>query len=244
MNEIQVQGNLALAPVVPVIPEISEAKIMVLSNDADGLLRAAKEQKAIATQEQFVAVNAEVVRIKSVRKQVEELFADSKEQAHKAHKAICAAEKKLLDPLALAEAQYNPMIINYTREQERKRKEEEARIQKEAEEAAKTERQRLIAEAQAAMDNGADDNQGEELIAQAETVVPVPIYRPAAPIPKPIGLTIADNWTYEVVDINLVPRAYLMVDETKLSKQAKATKDTVPVPGIRFYNAGSVRKGR
>jgi hypothetical protein len=240
---IETRGNLALVSKIDTVPE---EKIAIFSNNVDILLKTAKLQQAITTAEQFKAVNAEVVRIKNVRKQVEDLFKDSKEQANKAHKSICAAEKKLLDPLAQAENQYNPMIINYTREQERIRKEEEARVQREAEAEAEAERKRLIAEAEAAMDNGVDDTQVEEIITRAETVIPVPQYRSftAPSVPKPQGLTIADNWTYEITDINLIPRAYLMVDERKLLAQAKATKDTIKVAGVRFYNAGSVRKAR
>jgi hypothetical protein len=239
----EIQGNLALMPVIPTIPEVPEKEITALSNDAESLLKVAKLQQVITTQEQFDAVNNEVVRIKSVRKQVQELFKDSKEQAHKAHAAICATEKKLLDPLDQAERQYNPMLINYTREQEQKRREEEARLQREVEEKAEAERQRLLAEAETAQDNGADDSKVAELISQAETVVAVPVI-PTFRASKPVGITIANNWTYEITDEKLIPRAYLMVDEKKLAGQARATRDTVSIPGVRFYNAGSVRKAR
>ena len=240
----QIQGNLALAPVIPKIPEVSAVQITALSNDAEVLLKTAKLQQAITTNEQYEAVNAEVVRIKNVRKQVKDLFADPKDQAHKAHASICSAEKKLLDPLDQTEALYNPMIITYTREQERKRKAEELRIQQEAEAAAEIERQRLLAEAEVAMDNGADLIEVDAIVKQAETVVPVPQYRSFPAPSKPVGLNIAQNWTYEIVDEKLIPRAYLMVDASKLLAQAKATKDTINVPGIRFYDAGSVRKAR
>jgi hypothetical protein len=236
---MQTQGNLAIMPITP----ISNEKIDLYSNNANQLLEIAKQQKAISSSEQLQVVGTEVLRIKDVRKQVQELFADPKKQAHETHKSICEAEKKLLDPLDQAEKAYNQMILNYNREQQRLLALEQERIRKEAEAKAEVERQAKLKEAEAAMDNGADLSQIEEMMAEAETVIPiVPIIQTAQSIP--VGLNIKQNWTWECIDINLVPREYLMLDEKKLNAQAKATKDTVKVPGIRFYDEGTVAKSR
>ena len=64
------QGNLALMPVIPPIPEVPKEKVTALSLSGNDLLTAAKKQGKIASLEQFTAVNDEMVRINDFKKQV------------------------------------------------------------------------------------------------------------------------------------------------------------------------------
>jgi len=45
-----------------------------------------------------------------------------------------------------------------------------------------------------------------------------------------------DNWKYEVVDVNLIPREYMMPDTSLLNITAKTHHDKKLVAGVRFYN--------
>jgi len=45
-----------------------------------------------------------------------------------------------------------------------------------------------------------------------------------------------DNWKYEVIDINLVPREYLMINASMLTPIVKASKGKIVIPGIRVFN--------
>jgi hypothetical protein len=49
-----------------------------------------------------------------------------------------------------------------------------------------------------------------------------------------------ERWTFEVVDAKLVPRDFLVVDETKLQKYATANKETAAVPGVRFFQKAQI----
>ena len=48
------------------------------------------------------------------------------------------------------------------------------------------------------------------------------------------GLT--DHWTYEIIDITLIPREYMLPDTVLLGNTAKKYQDKKPIPGVRFYN--------
>jgi len=58
-----------------------------------------------------------------------------------------------------------------------------------------------------------------------------------APIEKAVakGTSISDDWDFEVVNLDLVPRKFMMLDEVKTRKYAKAMKDDAEVSGIRFF---------
>ncbi|MFA5431020.1 MAG: hypothetical protein WC329_07675 [Candidatus Omnitrophota bacterium] len=49
------------------------------------------------------------------------------------------------------------------------------------------------------------------------------------------GISTRQDWDFEVIDENAVPREFLAVDETKLRKYAKAMKGTASVAGVRFF---------
>ena len=220
---------------------IPETKITVLATGANQSLELAKQQKVIANNEQLQVVGQELIKIKDIRKQVVDLFADPKKKAHDSHKSICDAESKLLKPLQEAEAVLSRMVSAYNQEVQRKVREEAERLRIEAEKKAAEERKKLEAQALKAIENG-NEVKAEALMQQAETVIPIVSIAPVYEAPKVEGLNIRQNWTYEITNANLIPREYLMVDEKKLSGIAKTMKQDGNVPGVRFYDAGSVAR--
>ncbi len=71
---------------------------------------------------------------------------------------------------------------------------------------------------------------------------PVPI--PAAPKltrSETGSVGLVDNWKYEIVDMDQVPREYMVVDDAQLKSIAKAHHDKKPVAGIKFYNEPGFR---
>lgn len=82
------------------------------------------------------------------------------------------------------------------------------------------ERQRLL---EAAGDAEDADDAREALIA-------------AGDVADPGGVSFRDNWTFEVVDAELVPREYLMVDEKAIASVVKGLKEKTDIPGVRVFN--------
>ena len=57
---------------------------------------------------------------------------------------------------------------------------------------------------------------------------------PAAKI-ETSGSSLREDWTFEIVNENDIPRTFLMVDEKKLGKYAKTMQKDADVAGVRFF---------
>lgn len=57
-----------------------------------------------------------------------------------------------------------------------------------------------------------------------------------SPDNKAQGISMRDNWKYRVIDVNLIPRDYMMPDDKLLTSIAKAKHDGIRIPGVEFYN--------
>lgn len=64
----------------------------------------------------------------------------------------------------------------------------------------------------------------------------------AAP-PTPAAISFRKTWEVEIVDPNLVPREYLLIDTVALRKVCVATKGQIQIPGVRFVQREGVAVG-
>jgi hypothetical protein len=109
-------------------------------------------------------------------------------------------------------------------EAERKRIEEEAiRKAAEAELKGDNEKATKILEKAVAKE--------EKLSAKIDEAATVAAYVP--PPVKTVGISTREDWDIELLDINLVPRDYLMFDEVKARKVIRASKGTIQIPGVK-----------
>lgn len=132
-----------------------------------------------------------------------------------------------------AEAAIKRLMINYSDEQEKKQKEIQAKLRREADEKARKERERLEARALKAESSGKEEK-AEALREQAEEVVAEEAVVVAAP-EKPSGVSYRDKWTAEVVDIKVLPREYMIPNQQALDKFAGAMKGSIPIAGVKFH---------
>jgi len=173
--------------------------------------------------------------IKTRRSEVVSFFADTKNKAHAAWKAIVAQEKSFTDRLDDAEKKIKRAVLTYDREQEAIRQAEQRRLQAEADEAARRERERL--EKQAAKLK--TEARREAVLEQAAQVV-APVVQVAAAAPKIEGVSVRKIWKARVVDVAKVPREFMVVNDRALDSYAKATKGAVQVAGVEFYQDESM----
>jgi len=82
--------------------------------------------------------------------------------------------------------------------------------------------------------------QKEEAIAilEEEQYVPPPIIESS--IPKISGQTMRDNWDFEVLNGNLIPRNYLKINEIKIRGVVRAMKEATNIPGIKAINRAKI----
>lgn len=161
--------------------------------------------------------------IKAQMKKVSDFWADAKKKAMEAHKAVCAQEKALLDPLRDAETRIKIKIGAFDLAERKRIAEEEERRRVAAAESAA-----LAMEAEAA---------GETEIATEAVAMAAMEAANVSYAPKTAGVSTRFEWRARVVDPMKVPRMFLIVDEKALAAYAKATKGRCPVDGVEFYEA-------
>lgn len=205
----------------------------VLAPDENKL--AAKEADAMAyamalvinSNETFTLADKFCVTLKGLENEIIADFAESKKAAAATHKKICAQEKAHLDKVVPPRTMIKQKMAAWQDEQERLRREEEERQRIEAKKKADDEalRQAEMAEAEGKPEAAA------AILEAPVYVAPVVV----APTTPKASTVIRKMWTFRVVNAALVPRQYLIVDESALRKQAAATGNALAVPGVEFY---------
>lgn len=177
--------------------------------------------------------------IKGIRAKVAEAFDANIKKAHELHKSLVAEKKRHDAPLDEAERMVKQSMSQYDLEQERKRREEQARLEAIA---RKEEEDRRLMEAIAAEEEMnrigmTKDEVAQETAAILETPVSVaPIVIPKATPKLAGGPVYQTRWDYEIVAPNLIPREYLIPDTVKIGAVVRALKEQANIPGIKVFS--------
>lgn len=168
--------------------------------------------------------NQFLVECRQMRKRIGEHCDPVIEQAHKTHKAAVQQKKIFEEPVIKAEQIIMPKITKYRADQEAKRLAEEKRLREEAERKAQEE---ALAQAIEAEQLGSVQIADEILAAPVQFVAPV-----VKDLPKMEGVSEREVWSFEVVNINLLPKEFLIVDEKAIGRVVRAMKERTNIPGI------------
>lgn len=180
--------------------------------------------------------------LKAIRgfvRQIEEYHAPRKAKAREVWKAWCDQEAQQLGPLKDADARLVAGMRTYDEAEERKRREEEARLQAEAK---RLEEERALAEAAHLAELG-DKAQANAVLEEALTA-PMPVVSVASSVPKVQGLSGRETWKGRVTNLRLLIRAaaenpqfqpLLQPNAAAINALARALKQNGRVPGVEFY---------
>lgn len=213
------------------------------------------EQRALSLPEQARAltitddasfgVAAEQLKgIVTLRREITEHHAPLKQAAWDSHRAIVAAEKKLLDPVAEAESIIKRAIATYTEEQQRIAAEAERQARIEAE--RRTEEERLAAAVEA-VEQGASEAEAQAIY---EMPVAVPYVAPTRSVPRIAGISTPVTYAAEALDIKLLcksiaegttPAHFVTPNMTAINQQARAMRESFNVPGCRAVKGTNTR---
>ncbi len=186
------------------------------SEEASRLLDYA-EARVITTVEDVKLANDDLICISKLKKAMEgkkkEYLAPLKAQTE----AIITTYSILMAPIFQATSVTKDKMLVYNTEQERIRQEQEE-INRKRQEAADA-----------------------EMRLKGEITEPVNLVEVLPEAPKRVSTDMGtsgmvDHWKYEVVDLAIIPREYLLVDSAMLNAIAKKHHDQKQVPGVRFYN--------
>jgi hypothetical protein len=168
--------------------------------------------------------NQFLIDCRQMRKRIGEHCDPVIEQAHKAHKAAVRQKKIFEEPVIKAEQIIMPKITKYRSDQEQKRLAEEKRLREEAERKAQEE---ALAQAIEAEQSGAIEIADEIMAAPVQFVAPV-----VKDLPKMESVSEREVWSFDVVNINLLPKEFLIVDEKAIGRVVRAMKDKTNIPGV------------
>jgi hypothetical protein len=159
-----------------------------------------------------------------------------------ARKAAMDLFRPVMESLESDEKIIKNKMLTYAAEQEKIRQEQERKLRIEAEEKARKERERLEERARKAAESGKAAKAEELQQAAAEVQAVAPVLAPR--VEKVIGVSTKTIWKARVKDIAIVPREYMVVDESALNKVAQATKGSLNIPGVEFYSEQVLASGR
>ena len=195
----------------------TNAEIMAFYQQALSLRKFA-EARIITCNDDLKPANDDLVIIRTVKKSMEARRKEYLSPFQNHIKEVNEAYKTLMEPIEQADKITTDKMLAFDAEQKRKRKEAEAI---EAEKLALARREAEL--------------KGGEI-----TVDLTPVEKPE-PVPDRIRTDMGssgqrDIWKWELQDINLVPREYLMINAGMLTPIVKASKGKINIPGIRIYN--------
>lgn len=183
----------------------------------------------VKTADDYVSAAEFKKECKARQKDVNEAFDPIVKDANTAWKKAIDQRTKYLAPYVEAENAVDAKIRVYLNEEERKRREEEARVQ----EAQRKEAARLQKRSEKAAEQGKTEK-AEELRERAEqTQIATPII--PSTVPKVAGMVKRKIWKFKIVNASLIPREYLVPDEVAIGAVARAMKEKTNIPGVQVY---------
>lgn len=223
-------------------------ELRVVSQETDQMIAEAKSLAlAIKDQASYKQAGEFWLRAKSIQKRIVAYFEPMKRQAKAVHTEICDKEKQALARTEEANRILSPAMGRYEAEQERIRLEQERQAQ---ETARKLEEEARLAEALAAEKSGEREIAAE--ILEAPSVV-APVTIPKEKFESEVGgISTREQWSGEVVNLRellkgildgQVPITAVEANMTVINQGARANKDQMKWPGVRFFRT-IIRVGR
>ena len=214
------------------IPDIQEIDSRVLSKleEAKGL--------SISNDSSYKKAGEFLLGIGDLEKAIDASFDPIIEAQHAAWKLALAKKAEHYVPLKEAETVVKDKMTDYQILAEKRLKEEEARRRGEAMRAVEQDR---IDRANALIDQGRPEEALELLDAPVEAP---PIIMPETSAPKIAGIVTRNVWRWRIVDEKLLPREYLIPDETRIGKMVRASEGKIEIPGVEVYQEREIAKGR
>jgi len=188
-----------------------------------------------------------IVAGKKLIKAIKEYFDPMKKAADESKRRILETERQELSKIEPIVSELSAKVSRWLADEERRRREAE-----EAKRRAELERMRLEAELEAkAREADGIKNESERRRIEDQIITdaarreaelePIPEVPAAA---KADGVSLRDNWTFEIIDESLIPREYLIPDEVKIRKVVVAMKDKTNIPGVKAINRPIIVKAR
>ena len=195
----------------------------------------------VETAEQFEAAGQAILNVAATEKNVVDFFEPLRIATYNAYQAVLEKKKPFVDRLASIRKGLNKGRSDYKLELERQERIRQEQLRKEAEEIARKEQEKILAQAVKAEESG-NAVKAETLVTKAAEVRPVTFITPAYIPPKTSGVADTENWTAEVESPDLVPikiNGFMLrpIDQAMLNRIAKNSKGQTQIPGVKMVKS-------
>jgi hypothetical protein len=194
--------------------------------------------------------------IKQLRQKIAETFDPHIRRAHDSHRALCEEKRQAEAPLTEAERLIKNALVAYDTEQERIRREEQRRLEREAQQ----EQERLALERAAALEREGNAFGDAAMVTEAGQVLEEQLQAPPPPVaavqkatPKVAGIVHRTTWSARVTDLHALVKfvaanpsyiGLLTANLPALNGQARSLKGAMRLPGVQAVPTNDVAAGR
>lgn len=214
------------------LPKVVQAFLETATIEANGCV------SVLIENDDHMQQAAEMLRtIKTRSKELNEKRLEITRPIDESKNQIMALFNPVQEKLKQGESILKAAILAYERKIAEENRLMQIQANKLAEEQAAAKAAAIIRDAEQAMD---DDKPELALayVAKAEEVKPVSVN--VAAQRRPSGISIPKHWKHRVINPELVPPEFRLIDEKKLAKYATAMKESAKVPGVEFYEEATV----
>lgn len=193
------------------------------------------QQITVIDAEEYEMACSFLTLVATRKKQVNETFDPIVQKAHAAWQEAINQRKKFMTPLEMAELNVKTKVSQWRIDEERKRREEEDRLQANAKREAD---ERAIAEAQSLEDNG--EKELAAMVLEEAAAAPAPVVVAPSTVPKQDGIAKKTTWKFRIVNEELIPREYMVPSEMKIGAVVRSQKQLTKIPGVQAFPEESV----
>lgn len=223
--------------------EVIKAEVLTVPDIAKGII--------VIDPESMAKANSTFLVIKGLRKKIADFMDPIISAAFTTHKVAVAKKKELEAPLIQAESWLNGQISIYHERQEKIRREEESRlrlIELQKELARRKEAEAVKLAEAAFLEQGGAKDEAEQLLSEIlqENEAPMVLTVPQPETPKMVmtGMAMVKNWHFRIVNIDLIPRQFMIPDEVKIGAIVRSMKENARAllgKGIDVYSENKTR---
>lgn len=214
--------------------EIMTKEIQEKVMEAEKMLVVYQDYK-IETPQAYTSAGEDFKKVKMKSKELTEMRLSMTRPLDLSKSKIMDFFKKPLDILSRIENNIALSMQNFQLEQKKKSEIKEERLRKLAEAEAK--------ELERRAKNAKGAEKKAELLQRAEEVKNItPVV--AVEVPAVKGIASRTTWKYKIINVDLIPREYLIPNEVMLGQIARAEKGNREISGVKFYSEESMGGSR
>lgn len=226
--------------------QLSQEQKQILETEVEPIIARANALM-IRTTDESLQAQEDLKEIKRRYKIIHEKFDPPVRAAHTAWKAAKDLYNFFTEPFVKAEEIVKRKVITFQDEVDRKRREEAARIEAKRQQEERERKAELERQAQAAEAKGKKEK-AEALREKAEVYVAPPAFI-APEAPQAQGTAFKKTWKGEVTDLRALlgaifnekaPLNLILINQSALNAYAKAAKNSMPLPGVRFFEESNM----